>query len=319
MSDEFWRAENGFRKDPIDEEWTLIARNRRLIAPPLVPRTIQGPAPAAAPDAGAAIARLPHLGERQRKTAHVKAVPSPTPLAFVEHQAPSPAPFVESGALGAHELLVVANAPQDLCAADMDADTVGALLELWAERARDLAKDLRLQRVGFTLPPLAGRRSPLCAAHLLALPLPPRREPQAREACVVCAAMKAAEEGARVLGREAAALSFVPFAPRGPAHVRVAARDHGAFLADASGAVAAALGRQVAMASAALARVFDTKDLAIEILPVALRVSPGQAVHVVIDVIASADADATAFSHQGVRICPVAPEDLAAELRAATA
>lgn len=318
MSDEFWRAENGFRKDPIDQEWTLIARNRRVVPPRSGPRPIEGPAPDPL-DARAAAARLPHLGERQNGQAHVKAVPSPTPLVFVEQQPPALTPFIESGALGAHELLILAGAPKDMQVANIDANAFGALFELWAERAHDLAKDLRLQRVGLSLPPVAGRRSPLCAAHLLALPLAPQHPPQVADACVVCAAIKAAQEGGRLVDQREGALSFVPFAPRGAAHVRVVASDHGALLADASGRVAAAMGTQVAGAAAALARVFETTDLAVEIAPVTLRVSPGQAVHVVIDVVASADVDAVAFAQQGVRVCPIPPEDLAAELRSALA
>jgi hypothetical protein len=248
------RADNEWRYDPVDEAWTLVARNRRMLRPREM-----------APDSHETRVRegrtcplccddVQHLGEyviehrhvhvggyvAEREHAHddddddegdeearrppvpVVAVVSPTPLLFIENRPPEETHFVSHGALGAHELL--APVGPDFCRlppSRWGADVCGALFALFAARHTDLARDHRLQSLSFiALPPGAARLAHAHAA-LMATPFVPRPA-LPPERCPIKADLDNARENGRLLLDDNGLCVWAPYAPRSSVHLRVA-------------------------------------------------------------------------------------------------
>lgn len=320
--DEIWRADNAFRFDPVDDEWTIIAHNRRVLPPLTVPSAML--AIDSKFDVARAVASLPHIAEETCGDSRAVAVPSPTPLAFVEHHAPERGPYIESSALGAHELLTLVGVSPGASVASLSGDDLSALFTLFASRLEDLARDTRLQRAGLVLPPVADRRSPLVAAMVLALPFLPIRPATSPAACSICADLEHALEHGRVVFADADVVVWIPFAPRGVRHLRVAPRHHGGLsridapVEEESGSAetfATLLGATTARAIAALTAWAPEGDLGLEISPLPLRSDGARCGHVLVDVTGAGERDDGMMRSQGVRVCPLQPEEIAALLR----
>lgn len=244
------RADNEWRFDPVDEAWTLLALNRRAL-PPLAPGRDAAEAdlrrasdcpfcgvpgaeaamPAASSPTDALLREAPFggraLDQLERDGQRWVTIPSPTPLCFVEHEAPPAAPFTATGALGAHELLLpLGSAWHDAHLASLPPAVAGGILTLLSRRAADLREDARLQSIALSWLPSAMGRLPHHHAVLLAKPFP-GRQAQSAALCPLCEDLKSAQANGRVLWEHDGFVAYAPFAPRHNLHVRVVAAQHG--------------------------------------------------------------------------------------------
>jgi galactose-1-phosphate uridylyltransferase len=324
MTDFVQRAQNEWRFDPFDEAFALIARNRRTTAPlaATLPESESslwadqrcpfceqhGPVP------------LDRVGGESGPAA--LAVPSPTPLCFVEDDAPPRAPFQAQGALGAHELLVV-DGPQahGLGVHDLDAETLGRLLSLFARRRADLAGDLRLESVTLSLAPPRLTRFGHAHATLLAAPYrAPRASSEAT--CSPCQEVADARGRGRAVLERDGFVAWVPFAPRSNVHLRIAPAAHGRDLLGGSHFPdhARELGQLIVELCRRVRSVAPEVPLALRVRPVPLReADDGFRGHLVAELVGVLDVDTLLGDALGVRVVTVPPEDLADRLRAAKA
>lgn len=174
MAFEILRAENSWRHDPVDDAWTIVTRNRRALEPLDVrpPRgeleLHEGHECVFCDESVDPV--LAEVGHEPR----LVAVPSPTSLAFVEHDVPPTAPFMHQGALGAHELIIpLGYMNHEARLAALPEGAFEDLLVLFSRRHADLARDVRLQSVRLCVLPTAANRLKHLHGVLLATPFPP--------------------------------------------------------------------------------------------------------------------------------------------------
>lgn len=325
------RADNEWRFDPVDRAWTVLALNRRTLPPPaLVPSATEAallaastcpfchPEPASSRGHGPAFGRSLDRVERGPWT--LVALPSPTPLGFVEDGPPPTAPFVAEGALGAHELLV----PLGERAHGATLDTLGkeglsGLFTLFARRALDLREDRRLQSLALVFLPAPMGRLAHPHAALFATPF---AGPEAKDAalCPLCEDLKAAHASGRVLLEEDGYTAFVPYAPRRTLHVRVAASRHGGVTTFAAlerletAAAANALATGVERVAKALARLMPKAPLSLS-LPALSLARENAGAHALLELTCPLEVDTPLADALGVRVSTFPPEELAAALR----
>lgn len=333
--DSIVRADNEWRFDPVDGAFTVVALNRRWLPPPPRQRSADEralgqelPCPFCA---SADTLSTPDDPFRGRLLDHVErgavswvAIPSPTPLAFVEAEVPPATPYTPGPALGAHELLVPLGAPHHAqTLADLSATELSGLITLFARRALDLREDRRLQSVSLALLPASCTRLEHLHAAVLARPFPGYA---AREAalCAVCQDIRAADATGRVLHRDADYVAYVPYAPRHTVHIRIAASHHGgasslgplehlesADAADSLGAVVMEITNQV--------QGFH-RGLPLALTLNALPLGREQAgAHLLFELTCPVDADAELAASLRTRIVTFLPEALANLLRTSTA
>jgi galactose-1-phosphate uridylyltransferase len=317
MSLPILHADNEWRFDPLDERWTLLAHNRRTLPPieahaPASERALREHAPCVFCEDGVT-GPLDRLHGEDGRTA--LAFPSPTPLTFVEHGAPPTASYSAHGALGAHEIVVAEGASHHaLGLAEADPEMLGLMLALAVRRLGDLAGDHRLRSARLALLPPARCRLPHLHLALLATPMPARHN---AGSCLVCRELEQARAHGRVLLSDDGVTAWVPWAPRGDLHIRIAPEEHGpAWLRAGERAATAALARRVFEAARALDRVAPGVDLVAAAQTLSLS-DPGSQ-HPVVDVEAAHEADDALARALDVRVATCAPEELAQRLRQAT-
>lgn len=325
------RADNEWRFDPVDGAWTVLALNRRTIPPFALSRP---PAEAALheerdcpfcelaqPGPGHHEAfRGRVLDHIERGTWRLVAAPSPTPLCFVENEPPPATPFVPGGALGAHEVLVpLGELGHDATLATLGVDGLSGLFTLLARRALDLREDRRLQSLSLSVLPRPLGRLDHLHATLLATPFP-GREAKDASLCPLCEDLKAAHVSGRVLAESEGFTAYVPYAPRGTLHVRIAASSHGGVATFAAlerletAAAANGLARVTERVASALSRVAPGAPLTLS-LP-ALPLGEGhEGAHVLLEITCPVEADAPLAAGLGVRVITLAPEELTGMLR----
>jgi hypothetical protein len=319
MAFEVRRADNSWRHDPVDDAWTLVANNRRVIAPLFAER---------APDEARLFAELacplcaPSHPAIDREGA-VIALPSPSALAFVEHDLPPPTPFVAGGALGAHEVLAPLGREHHGKLA-LDERTFIDLLVLFARRRADLARDDRLHAISCAIAPPPYSRTDHLVGQLLATPFTPTLAVD-EERCAVCQDARAARAHGRVVVEHDGLLAWVPFAPRSTFHVRLALA-HDARATDAHGArtppdsdAVRALARVFHRVERALASLVPDAPIAIALERVPLRPSPDGIAHFTGSLEVALDVDHVAARALGARVSSLEPSALARALRAALA
>jgi hypothetical protein len=329
------RADNEWRYDPVDEAWTLVARNRRLLRPremapdPHETRVREGrTCPLCQND-------VQHLGEyviehrhvhvggyvAEREHAHddapppdarhlpvpVVAVVSPTPLLFIEDRPPDDTHFSSTGALGAHEILApVGPEFHRLPPSRWGADMCGALFALFASRHYDLSRDHRLQSVSFiALPPGAARLAHAHAA-LIGTPFLPRPALPADQ-CPIKADLENAREHGRLLLDEDGLCVWAPYAPRSSIHLRVAV-DQTKLPPEPADVLR--YGRLIARVLAATDKALGAARATFALRDVALRPTGGRVAPLLADIEAPLDADAALASALGRRVSSLPPEDL---------
>lgn len=314
------RADNEWRFDLLDEAFTVVTRNRRTLEPLAVSLPSSEMRLAAEQRCPFCDEAPMHVLDRVTGSSgrEVVALPSPTPLGFVEDAPPPSGPFTSGGALGAHELLV-ASAPALHGAAleDLDEETLSSLLLAFARRRSDLAGDQRLGGVALALAPPSLSRFGHAHATLFATPFAAPRWSSA-EVCPACRELADARARGRLLVEDDRVAAYVPFAPRADVHVRVAALAHGT----------AALAPEPAEEHCRLfARVL--RDVLARIVraapgaPLLLRApalpltdeDAGRAGHVLLEVESLFPVDDALARGLGVRIVSVPPEELAERLR----
>lgn len=336
------RADNEWRFDPVDEAWSLLALNRRAL-PPFAPtrdageESLRGASECAfcgvppAPDAVAPLEdprdllRQPPYGGRaldqlQRDDQRWVTIPSPTPLCFVEHEAPPATPFTSTGALGAHELLVpLGSHCHDAHLGTLSPAIAGGILTLLSRRASDLREDARLQSVSLSWLPSASGRLPHHHAALLAKPFPGK---QSRSAalCPLCEDLKSAQANGRVLWEHDGFVAYAPFAPRHNLHVRIAAAQHGGVgtfaalerLEDAH--VADGLAEGLVQVARGFSRWAHGGGIALAMPSLPLSREAAGA-HVYFEVFAPFDTDQALGESLGARIVTLPPDVWLADLR----
>lgn len=316
------RADNEWRFDLLDEAYTVVARNRRA----LEPLRVELPAAEARLHERRGCpfcdeAPLPVL-ERVTDEAgrEVLALPSPTPLTFVEDEPPPTGPFASGGALGAHELLVATGTATHRAPLHaLEAETLALLLRAFARRRADLAGDKRLASATLALPPPTLSRFDHAHGALLATPFPAPRFSSA-ELCPACRELTHARAHGRVIVEREGVAAWVPFAPRADVHVRVAALAHGtASLGE--GAVEAhclALGRVIADIVARVIRAAPSAPLLLSARPLPLDDDDGEGKsgHLVLELEGLFAVDEPLARGLGARVVSVPPEELAERLRA---
>lgn len=325
------RADNEWRFDPVDGAWTLVALNRRTVPPLVATRSpaeaalhAEGECPfcdTAQPERGQAEPlRGRVLDHIERGRHRLVALPSPTPLCFVEHEPPPATPFVSGGALGAHEVLVpLGELSHDATLASLGTDGLSGLLTLLARRALDLREDHRLQSLSLAVLPRPLGRLDHLHASLLATPFP-GREAKDPSLCPLCEDLKAAHATGRVLVEADGYTAYLPYAPRRTLHARVAASAHGGVATFAAlerletAAAANGLARVIDAVATALGRVAPGAPLVLS-LP-ALPLAEGhEGAHVLFEISCPLEADAPLAEGLGVRVVTLPPEELASLLR----
>lgn len=325
MSHSIVRADNAWRFDPVDGAWTLVALNRRTL-PPLVVRRPEAEEALLAQLGCAFCGPLETraLDRLHRGPFEVVALPSPTPLCFVEHQPPEATPFAMNGALGAHELLVpVGEKAHGASLTGLGESGLSAMLTLLARRASDLRRDVRLLRLSLSFLPAPLARLPHTHAALLAAPFTARHAAE-RAVCPLCQDLEAARATGRVLVESSGFVAFVPHAPKTTLHVRVAATEH---LGVSSFAPLERL--ETAAAAGALARVVLQVALALEALvpgagvafamPALPLSEEARGAHALFELFVPEGADDALARAHGTRITTLPPEELAGMLRARVA
>lgn len=326
------RADNEWRYDPVDQAWTLVARNRRMLRPremapdPQETRVREGRiCPLCCDD-------VQHLGEYVIEHRHVHvggyvaerddqgddditgrppvpvvAVVSPTPMLFIEDPSPDDTPFQSRGAFGAHELL--APVGHDFCRLPPSRwgdDVCGALFALFAGRHNDLARDHRLQSLSFiALPPGAARLSHAHAA-LVATPFLPRPA-LPPEQCPIRADLESARANGRLLLDDDGLCVWAPYAPRSSVHLRVAV-DQTRLPPEPEDVLR--YGRLIARVLAATDKALGAARATFALRDVALRPDDGRVAPLLADIEAPLDADAALAGALGRRVSSLPPEDL---------
>lgn len=341
------RADNEWRHDPVDDAWTIVARNRRLLRPrevapdphegrvresrhcPLCERDIQhlgehvidcrhvsvsGHITERGDDRISSSEGEPVEGSGAHGPVPVVALVSPTPLLFIEDASPSDAPFTSSGGLGAHEILApVGPGFCRLPPSRWGPDVCAALFALFAARHRDLARDLRLQSLSFIALPPGAARLPHAHAALLATPFAPRPA-LPEERCAVRQDLRQAREAGRVLLEEDGLSVWVPWAPRSSVHLRVAVA-HDRLPPEQADVLR--YGRVIARVLAATDRALGAARATFSITRLGLRPDEGRIAPLVADIEAPYDADAPLAGALGHRVCSLPPEDLVELLKPA--
>lgn len=312
-------ADNEWRYDPVDDARSLVTRNRRIL-PPL---EVQVPAAEARLRAGTACpfctGAAPHPHDRVVGAAGlaVSVVASPTPLGFVEHEPPPAKTYEVRGALAAHELLVLEHGNAHAPLREWPAEAFALVLEAMCRRRQDLAGDRRLSHLVMTLGDGTQTRFLHGHATLLAVPF---AAPQATERlCAVCADLADARERGRIVFEHERAITWVPFAPRGPLHVRVALGPHGLGPLDLAHAPATTRAFAVTLTDAVrrVTALAPGSALQLRIAPLPLLESSGAARdHLLCDLEVLFDVDEVLGVGLGLRVVTVPPEELAARLRA---
>jgi galactose-1-phosphate uridylyltransferase len=316
------RAENEWRHDLVDNAWTLVARNRRTTPPLEVSltqpeRKLRGAGLCAFCDEVEhhALDRVRGAGDSL-----ALALPSPTPLAFVEYGPPPQRPFESAPALGAHELLVPLGAhSHGKRLSELNEDDLTLLLWLFTRRRAALAGDERLRGVGFSLLPPEVTRLVHLHAALFAVPFEAPRF-SSPETCPACRELTDARAKGRVLVEDEEVVAFVPFAPRGDLHVRVASSLHGTHVLDAAHALdhARGLARVLVALLERLSRAAPRAPLALSLRPVPLvERRDGFSGHVLLEVHGLQEQDTALGAALGARIVTLPPEERAALLRGA--
>ena len=326
------RAENEWRFDPVDGAWTVLALNRRTVPPFVVTRESSEASlyeASACPFCTQGAAHDERSGDAfgarvldrvERGAQCVVALPSPTPLCFVEHEPPPVAPFVAGGALGAHEVLVpLGELNHGATLATLGEGALSGLFTLLARRSLDLREDRRLQSLSLSLLPRPLGRLDHLHASLLATPFP-GREAKDPSLCPLCQDLKAAHAAGRVLIEGDGYTAYIPYAPRRTLHVRIAASAHGGIATFAAlerletAAAANDLARVVDQVANALAELAPSAPLILSLL--ALPISedhPGA--HVLFELTCPFEVDTPLSLGLGVRVVPFLPEELASILR----
>lgn len=316
------RADNEWRFDLMDEAYTLVARNRRTLAPLEVKRSASEQAlrarfacPFCAGEALPSLDRVAGASGRE-----VVALPSPTPFGFVEHEPPPMRAFAAGGALGAHEILVATDpALHDSAVVDLDEETLSLFLLAFCRRRADLAGDARLGGVALAVAPATLSRLPHMHASLLAVPFPARRFSSV-ETCPACREVTDARARGRVVTEADGVCAYVPFAPRCNVHVRIASQAHGTSLLSADHAEehSADVARVLKDVIARVVRVAPGAELLLRVSPMPLADgNDGRDGHLLLELESLFDVDATVASGLGLRVVTVPPEDLAEQLRSA--
>lgn len=313
------RAENAWRYDPVDGQWTVVARNRRVTEP----------MPLGRPPGENRLDDERSCPFCQRGHEHVideveagggeraVALPSPTPLAFVEHGPPPAAPFLEGGALGAHELFVPLGASYHGAAPSALSDgALEALFVLLHRRHGDLARDLRLGALHFALLPALATRVGHLAGVLLGTPFGAR--PAAPpETCPVIADVEHARRSGRLLVEEGELTAYVPFAPRGTVHVRVTVGTHPVSRLPPQEEETRAHARVIGRLLRALDEAVPEGRAQLTLTRIPLRPHEGRVPPLLADLELPLESDHLLGRSLGVRITSMPPEDLADVLRTA--
>jgi len=314
MSVHVLHADNEWRFDPLDERWTLVAHNRRTLAPlevalPAAERALRSDTPCV-------FCTDPPGGPLDRLTDDdgniAVAFPSPTQLCFVEHPPPPNTPYARGSALGAHELLVpLGERSHGATLADTEPAAIALLLALALRRLGDLSGDERLHVAHVSFLPTALARLEHVHAALLALP-----HPQApRSPCPACVDIEQARATGRIVFDEEGVVAWTPFAPRSDLHVRVAVAGHGlTFTGEPALLATRAVARGLTSVARALTRLAPGAPLAAASGPLPLNTTDG---HLVVDLEVPFERDALLGRSLGTAIVTLAPEDTAARLRTA--
>lgn len=346
------RADNEWRYDPVDGAWSLVARNRRTLPPLTVRRTSEEEAlrhgapcpfcdlpalPKATPEAGSRkqsdtestdteeVVPAPYvhraLDQLDRGAWQMVAIPSPTPLCFVEHQAPPQSPFVSEGALGAHELLLpLGPKAHHMTLPRWDDDGISGLFTLLSRRCADLREDQRLQSITMSCLPPAWSRLGHFHASILATPFPGRAS-QNESLCPVCEDVKAAQATGRVLTENEDYIAYIPYAPRHTLHVRIVAAQHGGSETFASmeqlesNAASKSVAELVLKSSRALDALVPGLPLQLNMPAIPLS-TESHGAHLLLELTSPIQNDAMLAEGLGTRIISLPPEDLVQELKA---
>lgn len=315
------RADNEWRFDLLDEQYTLVARNRRVLEPlrvGLPPAEERLRAERRCPFCEDAPA---HVIERvaDEDGREVLALPSPTPLTFVEDSPPPAGPFTSAGALGAHELLVASTASlHGASLPNLDEGWLALLLLAFARRRADLAGDRRLLGISLTLPPPTLSRFDHAHGALLATPFAAPRWASA-ELCPACRELTHARAHGRVLVEREGVAAWIPFAPRADVHVRIASASHGtaALAEDSARTHCQALAKTLVEVVARVTRAAPGAVLLLSSRPLPLADGEGsKSGHLVLDLEMLFGVDAPLAHGLGARVVSLPPEELAERLRA---
>ncbi len=316
------RADNEWRFDLLDEDFSVVTRNRRT----LEPLSVQLPASEQRLQASRSCPfcddEPQQLLDRVRGASgqEVLVLPSPTPLGFVEHGPPPLRAFASAGALAAHELLVASGAKQHGASlTDLDEETLALVLLAYCRRRAELAGDKRLGGVSLCIAPAALSRFAHAHATLLAAPFSAPRYSSV-ETCPGCRELGDARARGRVVVEGGDVVAYVPFAPRANVHVRLAAVEHGAELLSLAHAEdrCRAIARVLHDVIARIGRVAPGAHLLFRVCPLPLSASEdGRRGHLLLEVESLFDVDAVLSQGLSVRVLSVPPEDLAERLRAA--
>lgn len=333
MSVHVLHAENEWRFDPVDERWTLVAHNRRTVAPlevavPADERSLREDTPClfcGEPDSPQLAGPLDRLADDDGNIG--VAFPSPTALCFVEHGPPPQTPFTRGAALGAHELLVPLGErshgasladPGSADGGSADGGSPGGgpavialLLALALRRLGDLSGDERLHTARVAFLPTALARLEHVHATLLALP----HAYVPRSPCPVCADLEQARAAGRLVFEDAGVVAWAPFAPRGDLHIRIAVAAHGLTLVgEPARLTTRAVARGLTAVARGLARLAPGAPLLAASGALPLDTKDG---HLVVDLEVPFERDALLGRSLGAAIVTVAPEQVASRLRAA--
>lgn len=315
------RAQNSWRYDPVDEAWTLVARNRRFlpgleVALPKSERVLREHAvcpfcTTKRPD--------PVIDAVDGKVGTTVAIPSPTPLTFVEHGPPPAAPWIDDGALGAHELLVpVGPAAHAERLTDLGAEWLEDVFVLFGRRHKDLARDVRLLSLQLAILPPGAARFEHLHASLLALPLPPL-EALPPETCPVHADFENARRSGRLVFEDHGLYAYVPFAPRTNVHVRLVTGLAGsAERMPPSEKTQRRYARRIHGLVTAIEEVLPSARCAVSLKRVPFRPHLGRVAPLLADVEVLFDPDEPLGRANGMRVVSLSPEELAETLRKAT-
>ena len=345
------RADNEWRYDPVDGAWSLVARNRRTLPPLAVRRTSEeealrhgAPCPFCDLPALPNPSREPEKSERthedvasteevvpapyvhraldqlDRGAWQMVAIPSPTPLCFVEHEAPPQSPFVSEGALGAHELLLpLGPKAHQMTLPRWDSDGISGLFTLLSRRCADLREDQRLQSITMSCLPSAWSRLSHFHASVLATPFPGRAS-QNESLCPVCEDVKAAQATGRVLTENDAYIAYIPYAPRHTLHIRIVAAQHGGSETFASmeqlesNAASTAVAELVLKSSRALEALVPSLPLQLTVPAIPLS-TENHGAHLLLELTSPIQNDTMLAEGLGTRIISLPPEDLVQELK----
>lgn len=316
------RAENEWRFDLLDEAFTVVARNRRTLEPLEVKMPASEQQVLASLSCPFCEGSVAHALDRVQGASgrEVIALPSPTPIGFVEDEPPPTRAFASGGALAAHEILVATGADMHGKALeDVDEDTLALLLWSYCRRRADLAGDKRLGGASLCVAPAVLSRLPHVHAALLAAPFAAPRFSSV-ETCPGCRELTDARARGRVVVEGEGVVAYVPFAPRVNVHVRVAAQQHGTTLLSAGHAeehsreVASVLRDVIAR----VARVAPGATLLLRVCPLPLEEKDdGRTGHLLLELETLFDVDTALSLGLGVRVVTVPPEELAERLRGA--